>query len=77
MTVDGGCRKTKYTNDIIDGALYTIKKLRPNMMFPMHGGGCEHFYDEFRQQAQSRDVTTFIHCPNKRGDRYFYHKSAF
>lgn len=75
MTVDGGCRKTKYTQRIIDGAFYTIQKLHPNVIFPMHGGGCEKYYQEFKQQATARDVKPIVYPAKKRGDSYYYNKT--
>jgi len=72
MTVDGGCRKTKYTDGIINGAFYSIEKLRPKMMFPMHGGGCEKYYEEFYQLSKTKGLKTKILPARNRGDKFIY-----
>ena len=72
MTVDGGCRITRWMEILIQGAFYTIEKLKPKWTFPMHGGGCEHYYQEFADQAAEKSVNTRVLCAERAGDVFIY-----
>ncbi|MFC1493410.1 MBL fold metallo-hydrolase [candidate division KSB1 bacterium] len=72
MAVDGGGRITKYTPTIIEGAFYTADKLNAKVLFPMHGGGFEHFYREFYDIAESKNINATIYPASKRGDVYHF-----
>lgn len=55
------------------GVFYSLDKLSPRVLFPMHAGGREHIYMEFAREAEQRGVKkTQIGCPEIRGDRFFY-----
>ncbi len=51
-----------------EGAIYALKKLKPKIIFPMHGNGREYLYKEFAGEEKARDFN--IICPEKPGD-YF------
>jgi len=57
------------------GSYYTIEKLQPKVVFPMHNG--EYFsstYQEFKDEARQKGVSTPIICAMNRGDRFYYKK---
>ncbi|MBN2600796.1 MAG: ankyrin repeat domain-containing protein [Candidatus Marinimicrobia bacterium] len=57
------------------GSLYAIKKLHPKAVFPMHNG--EYFsstYQEFKDEALQKGVSTPIICAMNRGDKFYYKK---
>jgi ankyrin repeat protein/L-ascorbate metabolism protein UlaG (beta-lactamase superfamily) len=58
------------------GVLYSIDKLAPNVLFPMHAGGNEHVYEEFAEKAVAMGVETPIGCARNDGDRFFYGKDG-
>jgi L-ascorbate metabolism protein UlaG (beta-lactamase superfamily) len=72
MTVDGGCRVPRWTEILIQGAFYTIETLKPKWTFPMHSGGCEHYYREFADKAAERSLNTRVLCAKKAGDVFLY-----
>ena len=57
---------------ITKGVFYTLEKLLPKVMFPMHAGGKEHIYKEFAQEAENKKFTTKVHYAESKGDRFFY-----
>ncbi len=72
MAVDGGGRITKYTPTIIEGAFYTAEKLNVQVLFPMHGGGFEHYYGEFFELAKTKNINYTVFPASKRGDIFHY-----
>ncbi len=62
------------SDGVNNGDLYTISKLGPKVIFPMHKGGGERFYKEFAVEAKQKGVQTEISCAQKNGDRFFYQK---
>lgn len=57
---------------ITKGALYAIEKLRPNIVFPMHGGGKEHLYREFIDDAAKQGFKTRMYNAVSSGDGFIY-----
>lgn len=53
------------------GVYYTVKKLSPKTIFPMHGGESGERYLEFREIAIKEGVTTPIYAPMFPGDWFF------
>ena len=53
---------------------YTIMKLQPKMMFPMHAIGTEYEYTIFAEQSKKKFPKTLFKCAKHRGDRYYYKK---
>ncbi len=53
-----GLRPEKMTN----GARYTIEKLNPNLVFPMHANGREFLYKEFEADMKKAGVKNRIIC---------------
>lgn len=52
------------------GAFYSIKKLRPRAVFPMHAGDGGQAYREFAQEAGKEGITVPVNCPDFSGDRF-------
>jgi L-ascorbate metabolism protein UlaG (beta-lactamase superfamily) len=57
-------------NCMTEGAIYAIKKLKPNVTFPMHGNNREYLYKEFANEEGARDYN--IVCAEKPGNRFLY-----
>ncbi len=64
-----GSRRREEVNK---GDLYTIRRLAPRVLFPMHHGGTEADYLKFRDAARRKGVTTPMGCASRRGDRFRY-----
>lgn len=58
------------TQSITKGVLYTVDKLNPRLVFPMHGGGKEHLYNEFNEECGKKLLGSKIICAEKPGDRW-------
>ncbi|MFC1851199.1 ankyrin repeat domain-containing protein, partial [candidate division CSSED10-310 bacterium] len=55
------------------GAHYAIKKLGPQITFPMHAGGwCEYRYFEFAQETEKVNLDTMMVGVENKGDHYVY-----
>jgi ankyrin repeat protein/L-ascorbate metabolism protein UlaG (beta-lactamase superfamily) len=54
------------------GVFYSLDKLSPRVLFPMHAGGQERIYMEFAREAQGRGLRSEVGCAENRGDRFFY-----
>ncbi|TKJ28930.1 hypothetical protein CEE39_09670 [bacterium (candidate division B38) B3_B38] len=65
-------RRDQRWESITQGVFYTLKKLLPKVMFPMHAGGKEHIFKEFAQEAEMKKFTTNVHYAENKGDRFFY-----
>jgi L-ascorbate metabolism protein UlaG (beta-lactamase superfamily) len=55
-----------------NGDLYTIEKLRPRVVFPMHHGGGEDLNQRFADEVGPNFVTIPIVAPRRLGDRYLF-----
>lgn len=53
------------------GVYYTVKKLSPKTIFPMHGGDGSDAYIEFAKVSKKAGVVTPIHVPMQTGDWFF------
>jgi L-ascorbate metabolism protein UlaG (beta-lactamase superfamily) len=56
------------------GEYYTIEKLSPKVVFPMHDGGSERQYKKFAQKTKKRGLKVKVAAATKRGDVFFYSK---
>ena len=65
-------RRDQRWESITQGVFYTLEKLMPKVMFPMHAGGKEHIFKEFAQEAKMKKFTTNVHYAESKGDRFFY-----
>jgi len=65
-------RRDQRWKSITQGVFYTLEKLMPKVLFPMHAGGNEHIYKEFAQEAEKKKFTTKVHYAENKGDRFFY-----
>jgi ankyrin repeat protein len=54
------------------GSFYTMDKLKPRAVFPMHGGDRNREYLEFYKEAIKAGATAPVHCMENGGDRYEY-----
>lgn len=61
-----------YESCVLEGDFYAINKLSPKVVFPMHSGGKEYVYDQFKIDAASANISSQIIAANFRGDHYFY-----
>lgn len=52
------------------GALYSLEKLKPGAVFPMHGNNREYLYKDFAAEEAARDFN--IICAERPGDFFFY-----
>jgi len=57
---------------VITGTFYTLEKLSPHIVFPMHGGGNECIYVDLAREAEERKFKTHIVTTQFRGDTFFY-----
>lgn len=53
------------------GVFYTIKKLSPHVMVPMHAGGNEQRYIKFAKDTKAAGFDTPICCAGHNGDWFF------
>jgi ankyrin repeat protein len=59
------------------GIYYSVEKLNPKVLFPMHsGGGGEYRYLEFAADARANGCKAKICCAKASGDRYVYRKGS-
>ncbi|MFB0566615.1 MAG: ankyrin repeat domain-containing protein [Candidatus Aminicenantaceae bacterium] len=56
------------------GIDYTLEKLKPEVMFPMHVLGFEYQYEEFARNAEKKTTNTKFACAENRGDYFLYTK---
>ncbi|MEN8222840.1 MAG: ankyrin repeat domain-containing protein [Acidobacteriota bacterium] len=54
------------------GVYYTIKKMKPKAVFPMHGGFNPENYIDFVKAAKEDGIKTPFHYPLAEGDWFFY-----
>lgn len=56
-----------------NGILYTLERLKPGVMFPMHVLGFEYQYEEFARNAEKNTKIKFA-CAENKGDFFLYAK---
>ena len=56
------------------GIFYTLEKLKPEVMFPMHVLGFEYQYQEFARDAEKENTKTKFACAENKGDYFLYTK---
>ncbi|MCK5003656.1 MAG: hypothetical protein KAS21_01115, partial [Candidatus Aminicenantes bacterium] len=54
------------------GVYYTIKKMKPKAVFPMHGGSNSKSYIDFIKAAKKDGVKASFYYPLAEGDWFFY-----
>jgi len=54
------------------GDRYTIEKLSPKSLFPMHHGDNEDLYERFAHEIENDGVKTAVHYADGRGDCFTY-----
>jgi L-ascorbate metabolism protein UlaG (beta-lactamase superfamily) len=57
---------------INNGDRYSIEKLRPRVMFPMHHGDNEDLYERFAREIRREDVMTAVYYATRPGDHFSY-----
>lgn len=60
--------------EVKEGLFYTLDKLSPKAIFPMHCRNHEELYLIFKQEAEDKNVSTPVICADLKGDRFFYSK---
>jgi L-ascorbate metabolism protein UlaG (beta-lactamase superfamily) len=55
-----------------NGDRYTIGKLKPRALFPMHHGGNEDLYEKFAREMKNEDAATAVHYADRRGECFTY-----
>jgi ankyrin repeat protein len=58
------------------GVFYTMKKLSPNVMVPMHAGGGEERYIKFAKETKKTGFDTSICCAGHNGDWFFVNQGS-
>lgn len=58
------------------GVFYTIKKLSPHVMVPMHAGGNEQRYIKFAKETKAAGFDTPICCAGHNGDWFFVNQGS-
>lgn len=53
-----------------NGDIYFVKKLKPKMLFPMHGGGMEKEYKEFADAAKKVGLKTEVIHASRPGESF-------
>jgi ankyrin repeat protein/L-ascorbate metabolism protein UlaG (beta-lactamase superfamily) len=66
-----GCGATDQ-GSVKKGLYYTVKKLSPQVVFPMHAIGQEHRYRTFADEVMEKGLKTPILCADNTGDYFFY-----
>jgi L-ascorbate metabolism protein UlaG (beta-lactamase superfamily) len=55
-----------------NGDLYTIEKLQPRVVIPMHRGGGEDLNQRFANEVAAMVGSSDLVAARRPGDRYFY-----
>jgi ankyrin repeat protein len=58
------------------GVYYTIKKLSPRAVFPMHAGGGEYQYADFAKAAKKAGIDVPMYCAENSGDLFYIGPAA-
>ncbi|MEZ5357223.1 MAG: MBL fold metallo-hydrolase [Candidatus Zixiibacteriota bacterium] len=53
-----------------------MRRLSPEVVFPMHHGGKEHIYREFSNDCKDAGITHLIECPEKPGHLFHYSRGS-
>jgi len=56
------------------GIYYSVDKLHPKVLFPVHSSRAEYRYAEFAQDAAKSGCEAKTFCARASGDRYLYRK---
>ncbi|MBN2348130.1 MAG: ankyrin repeat domain-containing protein [Bacteroidales bacterium] len=70
-----GCPSRWKKEFIVEGFFYSIQKLNPTQVFPMHAFQREYNLKEFAELAEERKSQTNIVCAENRGDNFIYEKN--
>ena len=70
-----GCPVRWKKENIVEGFFYTVDKLNPKEVYPMHAFNREYTLQEFADIAKERDYSTNIVCVNNCGDQSLYNKN--
>jgi ankyrin repeat protein/L-ascorbate metabolism protein UlaG (beta-lactamase superfamily) len=70
-----GCPSRWKKEFIVDGFFYSIDKLNPVQVFPMHASQREYTLKEFAELAKERMVKSQVVCSEFSGDSYQYTKT--
>ncbi len=57
-----------------NGIFYTLERLKPDVMFPMHVLGFEYQYEEFARNAEKENTKTKYACAENKGDYFLFVK---
>ncbi len=71
-----GCPSRWTKEYIIEGFFYSIEKLKPKTVYPMHAFQSEYLLKEFAELAQQRNNPTEIICVENKGDNHVFTGSA-
>jgi len=66
------CRYERDWEDSNKGSFYFIERLKPSVVFPMHAGGEEHFYQKFAKEAKKKMGQANVRCAAYRGEYFFF-----
>ena len=61
---------------LLEGNVYTLEAMKPNVLIPTHAIGREDIYAESAEALAQEGVRTNVCCPMNRGDSYFYNGEA-
>ncbi len=70
-----GCPSRWKKEFIVEGFFYTIDKLDPAQVFPMHAFQREYTLKEFAEMAQTKKLKNQIVCTENTGDNFSYAKT--
>jgi ankyrin repeat protein/L-ascorbate metabolism protein UlaG (beta-lactamase superfamily) len=62
------------TEAVKTGIFYTLERLKPDVMFPMHALGFEYQYVEFASNAEKENTKTKFACAENKGDHFLFVK---
>ncbi|HEY4784520.1 MAG TPA: ankyrin repeat domain-containing protein [Bacteroidales bacterium] len=71
-----GCPSRWKKDNIVDGFFYTINKLNPKQVYPMHAFQREYLLKEFADIAKERNTKAGIVCVENMGDNSLYNNKA-
>jgi ankyrin repeat protein/L-ascorbate metabolism protein UlaG (beta-lactamase superfamily) len=57
---------------LMEGNLYTLEKLAPNVMIPTHASGREYAYRDAANEIAAHGAATTVRYPENPGDSFFY-----
>lgn len=70
-----GCPSRWKKEFIVEGFFYSIDKLNPAQVFPMHTFQQEYIMKEFAEMADTRKIENQIVCTENKGDSFLYTKT--